>query len=197
MKTVDAREQLCPKPVLMAKELTDSGEAEVSVLVDNEPAVMNVTRFFENKGYSVARKDEDGCVRLDAALTAGFEKKDGLLPPEGRGGDHAFLILSMRVGSDSDGLGEVLMKSLLGTIGSRKDLPAVIALMNSGVKLALAGSSCSEALRELESMGVTILVCGTCAKHFGITGDIAVGHISNMFEITEGVFGTSKPIVIR
>jgi hypothetical protein len=32
--------------------------------------------------------------------------------------------------------------------------------------------------------------------HFGITENIRVGVISNMFEITEAVFGTSKPIVI-
>jgi hypothetical protein len=43
---------------------------------------------------------------------------------------------------------------------------------------------------------VTVLVCGTCTKHFGITDDIAVGQISNMFEITETVFGASKPIVL-
>jgi selenium metabolism protein YedF len=197
MKTVDARGQLCPKPVLMTKILTDSGEAEISVFVDNEPAVMNVARFLENKGYSVSRSDENGCVRLDAALAAGFEKKDGVPQPEGGDGGRAFLILSMHIGSDSDGLGEVLMKSFLGTISSGKDLPSTMALMNTGVKLALASSSCSETLRELESMGVTILVCGTCTKHFGITDSITAGRISNMFEITESVFGASKPIVIR
>ncbi|MFR5880996.1 MAG: hypothetical protein ACLUEQ_09425 [Cloacibacillus evryensis] len=45
-------------------------------------------------------------------------------------------------------------------------------------------------------MGTKILICGTCTKHFGITEAITIGTISNMFEISEAVFGTDKPIVL-
>ena len=68
--------------------------------------------------------------------------------------------------------------------------------MNSAVKMAVEGSSFFDHLSELRDRGTLILVCGTCTKHFGITDDIRIGVISNMFEITEAVLGTSKPTVI-
>jgi hypothetical protein len=144
----------------------------------------------------VVRSDKDGVVRLDAKLSGEPRSSEEPAVPEVGAASHAYLILSGNIGSSSGGLGEVLMKSFLGTIGSRKPLPRAIALMNDGVKLALSGSASAETIKELESLGVTVLVCGTCTQHFGITGDITAGRISNMFEITETVFGTSKPIVL-
>ncbi|MDR1886040.1 MAG: sulfurtransferase-like selenium metabolism protein YedF, partial [Synergistaceae bacterium] len=194
MKIVDAKGQLCPKPVMMTREATEAGERELAVIVDNEVSALNVRRFLENAGYRVSRTDADGVTRIEAVLPEGTERREeaGPAPEAGpKRSDYAYLILSSNIGAQSDGLGEVLMKSFLGTIGSRRPRPRAIALMNDGVKLALSGETSAETLKELESDGVTVLVCGTCTKHFGITDDIAVGQISNMFEITETVFGAS------
>ena len=68
--------------------------------------------------------------------------------------------------------------------------------MNEGVRMALKESSARDTLAALEAKGVRILVCGTCTKHFGITDQVTVGVISNMFEISEAIFGASKPIVL-
>ena len=68
--------------------------------------------------------------------------------------------------------------------------------MNDAVMMAIGDSSSLDYLKELSDKGVKILVCGTCTKHFGVTEDIKVGVISNMFEITEAVFGAAKPIVL-
>lgn len=190
MTTIDARGLDCPKPVMMTREAALKGEAGITVLVDNSVAVENVTRFLRKSGYSVSHKEEGVFFRIDAEKTASPESTSG----EG-GGDCAFMITSDRIGACSDGLGEVLMKSWLGTVKSRSPLPKAVALMNDGVKLALPGSA-ADALREMEEAGVDILVCGTCTKHFGITDDITVGRISNMFEITEAVYGAHKPITV-
>ena len=88
------------------------------------------------------------------------------------------------------------MKGFLGTLVQRNPLPKVIALMNGAVLLTLPESSTADTLRDLEHLGVIILVCGTCTKHFAIDEKVSVGQISNMFEITETVFSTAKPIVI-
>ena len=88
------------------------------------------------------------------------------------------------------------MKAFIGTLPKADVPPAVIALMNEGVKMSLAENSVCDTLKALEARGVKILVCGTCAKHFGITERVAVGAISNMFEISESVFGAEKPIVL-
>lgn len=194
MKTIDGRGLECPKPVLLTKEAVDGGERELDVLVDNEVAVGNVTRFLENSGFTVTKKDESaGDSKVYRLHGAGGEHVKTGAPAEV---NRTFLITSDTIGDASDGLGEVLMKGFLGTIKSHSQLPTVIALMNSAVKLALPGPT-AETLSELASLGVKILVCGTCTKHFDITDKIAVGVISNMFEITEAVYGAAKPILVR
>lgn len=197
MKTVDARGQLCPKPVMMVREAMLGGEGELSVFLDNEISASNVTRFLENVGYDVTRSEVGGEVIIQARRVG--EKMETSAPMKdatASRGDYGYLILSRYIGDEDEALGELLMKSFLGTVASKNLLPEVVALMNGGVKLALPDSSCSDSLRELEAAGVAVLVCGTCTKHYGITDQIVVGQISNMFEITESVFGTSKPIVL-
>lgn len=194
MKTVDARGQLCPQPVMLAREAVQCGERELAVLVDNEISASNVTRFLENSGFEVTRSQEGENVVISARETTGKTTRESA--PEEKPGDYAFLILSRYIGGEDAALGELLMKSFMGTLASRRPLPRVVALMNGGVKLALADSSCSDTLRELEAAGVAVLVCGTCAKHYDVTGQVAAGQISNMFEITEAVFAASKPIVL-
>ena len=106
------------------------------------------------------------------------------------------LLLSKTLGNESPELGDVLMKAFLGTLAQRKDLPSVVALMNGGVFLALPDHSTCDTLKEMEANGVKVLVCGTCARHFGIVESVGVGSVSNMFEITEEVLSASKNVVI-
>ena len=62
---VDARGLACPMPVVMVqKEVKKSNPAELTVLVDNQCAVENVTRFGENQGYRVTCTSEGEDFRL-------------------------------------------------------------------------------------------------------------------------------------
>ena len=64
MLNVDAIGRSCPEPVLLTKQgLKDSPEG-VSVTVDNNVAVGNITRFAENLGYKVEKKEENGIYTL-------------------------------------------------------------------------------------------------------------------------------------
>lgn len=190
MNVVDARGLECPKPVMKTKEIVDKGCPEISVWVDNEIAASNVTRYLQGQGYTVKREDGDSTILLEAKLEkepAAEQKKSGA---------YSIMFTSDMIGAESGGLGEVLMKAYLGTLVKKDIPPVVIALMNNGVKMAIRESSALSMLTELADRGTLILVCGTCTKHFGITDLIEVGVISNMFEITEAVFSTPKPIVI-
>ena len=42
-----------------------------------------------------------------------------------------------------------------------------------------------EDLKKLEELGVEILTCGTCLDFYGLKEKLAVGGISNMYEIVE------------
>ena len=54
METVNAFGLACPKPLMMAKAKIDEGARELSVHVDNEIAVKNVSRLAEKYGLNVA-----------------------------------------------------------------------------------------------------------------------------------------------
>lgn len=196
MKRVDARKQPCPKPVLMTREALEKEGLPLEIMVDRGIPMLNVKRFLESRNLSVAVL-EDGET---ATLVCSSGEKTIVVPEKSsRGSGHeyvAIVICSSVLGQSDASLGEVLIKGFLGTLVERPTPPAGIALMNEGVKLALSDSSASDSLRELEKKGCRILVCGTCSNHFGITDSIAVGTISNMFEITELMMEHNKTIVL-
>ncbi|MBQ6430719.1 MAG: sulfurtransferase TusA family protein [Oscillospiraceae bacterium] len=54
---VDARGYSCPIPVIMVQKAVKDNPDKLEVLVDNQTAVGNVTRFANNNGYDVAVKE--------------------------------------------------------------------------------------------------------------------------------------------
>ena len=197
MMRIDATGKPCPQPVMLAKAAVDGGAASLEVTVDNPVSASNVTRFLESQGYSVTPGGVVPRLVLKAEKTGEAGPAPTLTcpisPPTG---DYGVLLLSRTLGSESPELGEALMKAFLGTLAQRTPLPSVLALMNGAVFLALKDSSAHETLAEMATKGVQVLVCGTCTKHFDVTDRVAVGTISNMFEITEAVYGTAKPVVM-
>lgn len=192
MIKVNAMGKLCPEPVIMTKAEIEKGAAELEVLVDNDIAVSNVTRLLEGKGFSVVLTRNDNERKLTAKkissceVPASSSKRDELL---------AILVAHDVLGGNDKELGEVLMKAFLGCLSKLSKRPAVMAFMNEGVKLVMPDSSACDYIKELEKAGTKILVCGTCTTHFNITDKIAVGTISNMFEIMEMITGADNTLI--
>ncbi len=61
---IDARGYACPMPVLMVQKELKSNPAALEVLVDNQCAVENVTRFGQKQGYQVSSQAEGEDFRL-------------------------------------------------------------------------------------------------------------------------------------
>ncbi len=62
---VDARGYACPMPVVMVQnEVKANAPEQLEVLVDNQCALENVTRFANNQGYSVTSSKEDEDFKL-------------------------------------------------------------------------------------------------------------------------------------
>ena len=62
---IDARGFSCPMPVVMVqKELKKTTPAELDVLVDNQCAVENVTRFAKSQGYQTDSLPEGSDFRI-------------------------------------------------------------------------------------------------------------------------------------
>ncbi len=195
MAKIDARGRNCPQPVMMTKTVVDGGEREIEVLLDNAVAASNVRRFLEKNGYAVSILDEEGTITIQGSKSG---KERTTLPqypgPDKALQDAAVLLSRPTIGGDDPDLGEVLMKGFLGTLSQMACPPSTLALMNEGVKLALKNTSTCDHLTALSKKGVSILVCGTCTNHFGITQEIGIGVISNMFEITEALLSAAKTL---
>jgi selenium metabolism protein YedF len=191
---VDARGLSCPQPVMEArKALTETKALEVTVLVDAEAPAENVARMARAMGCDVMFQDEGGhiAVRLSrsadqAALAASLrgappsrEDASACSPSK----DVAVFFASATVGHGDDDLGRLLMVAFVKTLKSLSPQPRALLFMNGGVKLAAEGSEVAGALRELEQGGATLLVCGTCLDFFHLKEKLAVGKVSNMFEI--------------
>ena len=56
---------------------------------------------------------------------------------------------------------------------------------NTGAYLTCEGADTLEDLKLLESEGVTILTCGTCLDFYGLKETLAVGSVTNMYDIVE------------
>ena len=62
---IDARGYICPMPVVMVqKEVRANAPGSLEVMVDNQCAVENVTRFGSSQGYQVDSAPEGADFRL-------------------------------------------------------------------------------------------------------------------------------------
>ncbi len=186
---IDCRGLSCPAPVLKTKEALEASDLpQVTVIVDNEAARQNVSRFLSSKGYSVnvdVRGREFRVTGHRPGQTKEKEAHDKGALEESKGETKKVLVMitTDRLGHGDDNLGQALMKNFLKTLKEiGKDLWRVIFL-NNGVKLTVNGSDAVEPLKELEQMGVKILVCGTCLSYFNLLEEKAVGETTNMLDV--------------
>lgn len=187
--TVDCRGLACPQPVLNTKEALTGATSPLVVIVDNEAARTNVTRFAESQGarVSVAQQGDD----FHLTIQPGEGGPAGDAPPivcdcvDTSARNLVVYVSSEGMGRGDEELGTILMAAFLDTLSQLKGYLSHVILVNAGAKLAVEGSGALEQLRQLEQLGCEVLVCGTCLSHFGIKDQLAVGRISNMYEIVE------------
>jgi len=188
MKTVDGRGQLCPKPLILTKKALKeiSPGEQISILVDNLTARQNVERFLADNGMHPECTEKDGIFTITVQKQAApLSHPDAASYCTTGSKPHIILLSSDKMGRGSDELGEILMKAFVNTIRETSPLPSHIVFYNSGILLTIEGSSLIESLKELESKGVSLLVCGTCVEYFKKKDLVRVGTISNMYAILE------------
>ncbi|WP_417142660.1 sulfurtransferase-like selenium metabolism protein YedF [Raoultibacter massiliensis] len=214
MKTIDAFGLACPKPLVLAKKEIDAGCTELEVRVDNETAVKNLTRLGEKTGLSVAVDAIEGgwLVAYAGAGDNGVSSASrGSAPSIGSAGaapactpvacstgagcGYCVFVGSDGIGSGDDELGRNLMKMALYTLAEAGDPPVSLLFMNAGVKL-VAGGECqvAESVASLIEQGTEVLVCGTCLDFYGLKDALAVGEVSNMYDILERMREASKVV---
>ena len=190
MLKVDARGDTCPLPVVKAKKAISElkGAGEVEVLVDNEIAVQNLTKMAQQKGYQysaekLAEREYRVLFTVGEAADAPAEEAP-VCAPDTRT-DTVVAIGSDKMGIGAEELGKTLLKAFVFALTQQDQLPKTILFYNGGARLTCEDSASLEDLKNLASLGVEILTCGTCLNHYGLTDKLAVGDVTNMYVITE------------
>ena len=200
-KIIDCTGLACPLPVVNAKKASEELHAGdvLTVLVDNEIAVQNLSRFAEHKGFGVSaekKADKEYAVIMTVSGAAPEEAKEAeiacVMDSRRKG---MLVVLSANVmGTGDPKLGTSLMKAFVFALTKQDQLPDTILCYNTGAYLTCQGADTLEDLRLLESEGVTILTCGTCLDFYKLKEKLAVGTVTNMYDIVERMENAAQVI---
>ena len=190
-KIIDCKGMACPLPVVNAKKAAEAmslGDV-LTVLVDNEIAVQNLSRFAEHKGFGVSAQkkgEKEYAVVMTVSGEAVESKEEEVACVMDSRRKGMLVVLSGNVMGTGDAkLGTSLMKAFVFALTKQDQLPDTILCYNTGAYLTCEGADTLEDLKLLESEGVTILTCGTCLDFYGLKEKLAVGGLPNMYEIVE------------
>lgn len=180
---IDARGEVCPKPVIMTKKELDKYQGGViTTIVDNEVAKDNLSKLASSSGFSftVDKKDGDYYVHISRD---GEPVVNVCIPDSFK--DMTIAIGSDKLGQGDGKLGDILMRSFIYTVKETTPWPSSIVLFNSGVNIVCREDQILEDLMEMEKGGVEILVCGTCLDYYDLKDQVRLGEIANMYSIYE------------
>lgn len=186
-KIIDARNLSCPQPVVLTKNALDE-VGEVVTIVDNEAARDNVSSLGKSQGCEVIIEQKNDGIYLTLKKASGRPAKQQCAVTAGI----VLLIASDVLGRDDQQLGSYLMQSFLDTLGGLTSRPETIIFINSGAKLVTQDSPVLGELLQLEGLGVEILACGTCLSRFELSEKVAVGKVSNMYNIADTLIRADK-----
>ena len=200
MKVVDARGELCPKPLIMTKKaLVEIDENDsLEILIDNETSMKNVSRFLTDNGMEIKQELRGNVFHL-------FVGKTGEIPENAPVEEYCevsfpsnkILVIAFQkelLGEGAEELGRILMKAFVNTLPEATKQPQSIVFLNSGIFLALKDSQVLDTLIKLEKNGVEILVCGTCLDYYKKKQELGVGKVSNMYDILERLTSASSVV---
>lgn len=204
-KAVDARGMACPLPVVNAKKAAEEmhvGDV-LTVLVDNEIAVQNLQKFANHKGYQVSgEKLAENEYAVKMQITSGEmqpaqeadEKEEISCTPDTKKKGMVVVLSANVMGTGEEKLGKALMKAFVFALTRQDVLPETILCYNTGAYLTCEGADTLEDLKSLEAEGVNIMTCGTCLDFYGMKEKLAVGSVTNMYEIVETMENAGKLI---
>ncbi|MEM4260995.1 MAG: sulfurtransferase-like selenium metabolism protein YedF [Candidatus Woesearchaeota archaeon] len=199
---IDARGLPCPQPVIKTKEGLEKAKGEeLVIIVGTSESRDNVLRFLSHSGIDINKVEENNgsfyiYTKKTNKIPKNVEKDEYICSTSQINFGTTIFINKDRIGHGNDELGYNLMRAFISTIKDLSVQPKTLCFMNSGVKLTVDGAETIPYLKNLEEKGVEILVCGTCLSFYNIKDKLAVGKISNMYDISETMLKSSKVITL-
>lgn len=180
MRKINCRGLICPEPSIKTKRYFDSiGEGDAIVIVDNEISNSNVYKYAMSQGYQVES------TKIDEEHYELMIEKRGCLEVLEEECNKVILVSSDKLGLGNDELGKILMKNYFLALAEEEREPQKIIFLNSGVKLLKEDSEVIDEIKVLYEKDIKILCSGTCIDFYKIRNDIAIGEITNMYDIVE------------
>lgn len=191
MQTIDARGLGCPKPIILAEEaLSKIEEGFIKVIVDNEASAENLKRYAERFGYynEIEHQDNLWIVKIIKGYACRITKS------EDKKSKKLLLVITSDVIGKDENLGKILMKAFLETLLATNQIPNMIFLMNTAVKLSTVDEEFIHILKKIEEKGAEIFTCGTCLKFFNLEESLKVGYRGTTNHFVEGLFDFEKTV---
>jgi len=198
MKEIDARGLACPAPVLQTKAAVEQEKLDtIRVIVDNEAAKQNVSRFLEAHGFTASFEQMgDDYVVIGNCEVGAVPKSGSVQKSETDQKKIMVMVATDRMGFGDDELGRKLLVNFISTLKEMGPELWRLVFVNNGVKLTIARSEVLPVLKKYEAAGLHILVCGTCLNHFNLLDQKQVGETTNMLDIVTAMQLADKVINI-
>lgn len=200
---LDCRGMNCPAPVLSVRDVLEKeAPAAITVIVDNEAARQNVSRFLEHQNYLVSSAMQGGEFRVvgtkgDRGDAPETESQAAAVKKRWDGEKKIMvLVTGVHMGHGDDGLGDMLMFNFLKTLKEMGPDLWRVAFVNSGVSFTAERSEAVPILQELAGGGVQIMACGACLAYFHLLDKIQVGEVTNMLEIVTSMKDADSVVTI-
>lgn len=193
MITINAMGDACPIPVVKTKKAMEALAAPdvIETLVDNEIAVENLSKMAAQLGFA-AESEKLADAKYSVKITVDKLKKvsdttiDTASYSCAPAADNKVVVIRTdHMGEGSEELGRTLLKGFIYAISQQESLPKTILFYNGGARLTCEGSDSLEDLISMKERGVDILTCGTCLNFYGLSDRLAVGEVTNMYEIAK------------
>jgi selenium metabolism protein YedF len=193
--TVDARGLACPQPVIETRNAMQQAD-QIVTLVDSETSLSNVSRMAEKAGWQVRviQQDDEYQIHLTKAEAISLPEPMPVGQAAPLSGPLVLVVSSEVMGRGEAELGSILVRAFFHTLGEVEPVPDTIIFFNTGAKLACEGSAVLDDLCALEAEGIEMLICGTCLSYFELKEKLAVGQVSNMYDIAETMLRAGKVV---
>ena len=205
MVKVNGMGKNCPIPLIETKKAVKAltSPDTVEVMVDNNMAVKNITRFATDSGYKITTdkiSDKEYKLTIEVAEIKSEEEKKMAESCAACGatdntGNIVVAIGSEKMGFGDEKLGKNLMKSIIFSLSQAEVHPKTILFYNGGAHITCEGSLSLEDLSNLQELGTKIYTCGTCLDFYGLKEKLKVGEVTNMYDIVSTMENAS--LVIR
>lgn len=185
---IDCRNLECPKPVLQTRDALKSLKIgqNLEILLNEIAAIENVKRFLQTNNLEI-KISTNGNETTIKTIKMGDLKDENAENYCNISVSNSKKILFLNEESCGSGaVGKVLLANFLKSILNLENKPKMVICVNNAVFMTTNRAHESfMALKTLEENGIEILSCGSCLEAYKLIDKLAIGRISNAFEIMD------------